>query len=77
MSDTKQGIPIILDRIIETFLKKNRGSFISALTENMKKIEQDYLHSILIFQNLSLMIFSLAMFIGIGFDLLVIISVIR
>lgn len=56
----------ILDRDYRDFSKENSGKFISVLTENMKKIEQDYLHQYFnISKNLSLMIFSLlAMFIG-------------
>ena len=56
----------ILDRDYRDFSKEKSGKFISVLTENMKKIEQDYLHqSFNISKNLSLMIFSLlAMFIG-------------
>ena len=56
----------ILDRDYREFSKETSGKFISILTENMKKIEQDYLYQFFhISQNLSLMIFSLiAMFIG-------------
>ena len=56
----------ILDRDYREFSKETSGKFISILTENMKKIEQDYLHQYFnISKNLSLMIFSLiAMFIG-------------
>ena len=56
----------ILDRDYRDFSKEKSGKFISVLTENMKKIEQDYLHQYFnISRNLSLMIFSLlAMFIG-------------
>lgn len=56
----------ILDRNYRDFSKEKSGEFISVLTENMKKIEQDYLHQYFnISKNLSLMIFSLlAMFIG-------------
>lgn len=56
----------ILDRDYREFSKEKSGKFISILTENMKKIEQDYLHQYFnISKNLSLMIFSLlAMFIG-------------
>lgn len=56
----------ILDRNYRDFSKEKSGKFISVLTENMKKIEQDYLHQYFnISKNLSLMIFSLlAMFIG-------------
>ena len=56
----------ILDRDYRDFYKEKSGKFISVLTENMKKIEQDYLHQYFnISKNLSLMIFSLlAMFIG-------------
>ena len=66
----------ILDRDYREFSKETSGKFISILTENMKKIEQDYLHQYFnISKNLSLMIFSLiAMFIGNWFlNLLVII----
>ena len=56
----------VLDRDYREFSKETSGKFISILTENMKKIEQDYLHQYFnISKNLSLMIFSLiAMFIG-------------
>ena len=56
----------ILDRDYRDFSKEKSGKFISVLTENMKKIEKDYLHQYFnISKNLSLMIFSLlAMFIG-------------
>ena len=56
----------ILDKDYRDFSKEKSGKFISVLTENMKKIEQDYLHQYFnISKNLSLMIFSLlAMFIG-------------
>ena len=56
----------ILNRDYREFSKETSGKFISILTENMKKIEQDYLHQYFnISKNLSLMIFSLiAMFIG-------------
>ena len=67
----------ILDRDYKDFSKEKSGKFISVLTENMKKIEQDYLHQYFnISKNLSLMIFSLlAMFIGNWFlTLLVIIA---
>ena len=67
----------ILDRDYRDFYKEKSGKFISVLTENMKKIEQDYLHQYFnISKNLSLMIFSLlAMFIGNWFlTLLVIIA---
>lgn len=67
----------ILDRDYREFSKEKSGEFISVLTENMKKIEQDYLHQYFnISKNLSLMIFSLlAMFIGNWFlTLLVIIA---
>lgn len=67
----------ILDRDYRDFSKEKSGKFISVLTENMKKIEQDYLHQYFnISKNLSLMIFSLlAMFIGNCFlTLLVIIA---
>ena len=67
----------ILDRDYREFSKEKSGKFISILTENMKKIEQDYLHQYFnISKNISLMIFSLvAMFIGNWFlTLLVIIA---
>ena len=67
----------ILDKDYRDFSKEKSGKFISVLTENMKKIEQDYLHQYFnISKNLSLMIFSLlAMFIGNWFlTLLVIIA---
>ena len=56
----------ILDRDYREFSKEKSGKFISILTENMKKIEQDYLHQYFnISKNISLMIFSLVtMFIG-------------
>ena len=67
----------ILDSDYREFSKEKSGKFISILTENMKKIEQDYLHQYFnISKNVSLMIFSLvAMFIGNWFlTLLVIIA---
>lgn len=67
----------ILDRDYRDFSIEKSGKFISVLTENMKKIEQDCLHQYFnISKNLSLMIFSLlAMFIGNWFlTLLVIIA---
>ena len=67
----------ILDRDYRDFSKEKSGKYISVLTENMKKIEQDYLQQYFnISKNLSLMIFSLlAMFIGNWFlTLLVIIA---
>ena len=67
----------ILDSDYRDFSKEKTGKFISVLTENMKKIELDYLHQYFnISKNLSLMIFSLlAMFIGNWFlTLLVIIA---
>ena len=67
----------ILDSDYRDFSKEKSGKFISVLTENMKKIEQDYLHQYFnISKNLSLIIFSLlAMFIGNWFlTLLVIIA---
>ena len=67
----------ILDRDYREFSKEKSGKFISILTENMKKIEQDYLHQYFnISKNISLMVFSLvAMFIGNWFlTLLVIIA---
>ena len=67
----------MLDRDYREFSKEKSGKFISILTENMKKIEQDYLHQYFnISKNISLMIFSLvAMFIGNWFlTLLVIIA---
>ena len=67
----------ILDRDYREFSKETSGKFISILTENMKKIEQDYLHQYFnISKNLSLMIFSLiAMFIGNWFLTLLVIFV--
>ena len=73
----KKVFQSILDRDYRDFSKEKLGKFISVLTENMKKIEQDYLHQYFnISKNLSLMIFSLlAMFIGNWFlTLLVIIA---
>ena len=67
----------ILDSDYRDFSIEKSGKFISVLTENMKKIKQDYLHQYFnISKNLSLMIFSLlAMFIGNWFlTLLVIIA---
>ena len=67
----------ILNSDYREFSKEKSGKFISILTENMKKIEQDYLHQYFnISKNISLMIFSLvAMFIGNWFlTLLVIIA---
>ena len=67
----------ILDSDYRDFSKEKSGKFISVLTENMEKIEQDYLHQYFnISKNISLMIFSLvAMFIGNWFlTLLVIIA---
>ena len=67
----------ILDSDYREFSKEKSGKYISILTENMKKIEQDYLHQYFnISKNFSLMIFSLiAMFIGNWFlTLLVIIA---
>ena len=67
----------ILDSDYREFSKEKSGKFISILTENMTKIEQDYLHQYFnISKNISLMIFSLvAMFIGNWFlTLLVIIA---
>ena len=67
----------ILDRDYKEFSKETSGKFISILTENMKKVEQDFLYQYFhISKNLSLMIFSLiAMFIGNWFlTLLVIIA---
>lgn len=67
----------ILDSDYRDFSIEKSGKFISVLTENMKKIEQDYLYQYFnISKNLSLMIFSLlAMFIGNWFlTLLVIIA---
>ena len=65
----------ILDRDYREFSKEKSGKFISILTENMKKIEQDYLQQYFnISKNLSLMIFSLvAMFVGNWFLTLLII----
>ena len=67
----------VLDRDYREFSKETSGKFISILTENMKKIEQDYLHQYFnISKNLSLMIFSLiAMFIGNWFLTLLVIFV--
>ena len=67
----------ILDRDYREFSKETSGKFISILTENMKKIEQNYLHQYFnISKNLSLMIFSLiAMFIGNWFLTLLVIIV--
>ena len=67
----------ILDKNYREFSKGKSGKYISILTENMKKIEQDYLYQYFnISKNFSLMIFSLiAMFIGNWFlTLLVIIA---
>ena len=67
----------ILDRDYREFSKETSGKFISILTENMKKIEQDYLQQYFnISKNLSLMIFSLiAIFIGNWFLTLLVIIV--
>ena len=67
----------ILDKDYREFSKEKSGKYISILTENMKKIEQDYLYQYFnISKNFSLMIFSIiAMFIGNWFlTLLVIIT---
>ena len=67
----------ILDKDYREFSKEKSGKYISILTENMKKIEQDYLYQYFnISKNFSLMIFSLiAMFISNWFlTLLVIIA---
>ena len=67
----------ILDKDYREYSKDKSGKYISILTENMKKIEQDYLCQYFnISKNFSLMIFSLiAMFIGNWFlTLLVIIA---
>ena len=67
----------ILDKDYREFSKDKSGKYISILTENIKKIEQDYLYQYFnISKNFSLMIFSLiAMFIGNWFlTLLVIIA---
>ena len=67
----------ILDKDYREFSKEKSGKYISILTENMKKIEQDYLYQYFnISKNFSLMIFWLiAMFIGNWFlTLLVIIA---
>ena len=67
----------ILDKDYREFSKDKSGKYISILTENMRKIEQDYLYQYFnISKNFSLMIFSLiAMFIGNWFlTLLVIIA---
>ena len=76
MSSYKNKVfQFILDRDYREFSKEKSGKFISILTENMKKIEQDYLHQYFnISKNLSLMIFSLvAMFVGNWFLTLLII----
>ena len=67
----------ILDRDYREFSKETSGKFISILTENMKKVEQDFLYQFFhISKNLSLMIFSLiAMFIGNWFLTLLVIIV--
>ena len=78
MSEYKNKVfQSILDRDYREFSKETSGKFISILTENMKKIEQDYLHQYFnISKNLSLMIFSLiAMFIGNWFLTLLVIIV--
>ena len=78
MSSYKNKVfQFILDRDYREFSKEKSGKFISILTENMKKIEQDYLHQYFnISKNLSLMIFSLiAMFIGNWFLTLLVIIV--
>lgn len=56
----------ILDKDYRDFSSENSGKFISVLTDNMKKIENDYLLQFFnISRNISLMLFSLlAMFIG-------------
>ena len=67
----------ILDKDYREFSKEKSGKYISILTENMKKIEQDYLYQYFnISKNFSLIIFSIiAMFIGNWFlTLLVIIT---
>ena len=67
----------ILDKDYREFSNEKSGKYISILTENMKKIEQDYLYQYFnISKNFSLMIFSLiAMSIGNWFlTLLVIIA---
>ena len=67
----------ILDKDYRKFSKDKSGKYISILTDNMQKIEQDYLYQYFnISKNFSLMIFSLiAMFIGNWFlTLLVIIA---
>ena len=67
----------ILDKDYREFSKEKSGKYISILTENMKKIEQDYLYQYFnISKNFSLIIFSIiAMFIGNWFlTLLVIIA---
>ncbi|MDU6766055.1 MAG: ABC transporter ATP-binding protein [Gemella haemolysans] len=65
----------ILDKDYREFSKEKSGKYISILTENMKKIEQDYLYQYFnISKNFSLMIFSLiAMSIGNWFLTLLII----
>ena len=78
MSEYKNKVfQSILDRDYREFSKETSGKFISILTENMKKIEQDYLQQYFnISKNLSLMIFSLiAMFIGNWFLTLLVIIV--
>ena len=78
MSEYKNKVfQSILDRDYREFSKETSGKFISILIENMKKIEQDYLHQYFnISKNLSLMIFSLiAMFIGNWFLTLLVIIV--
>lgn len=67
MSDyTNRVFQSILDKDYRDFSSENSGKFISVLTENMKKIENDYLLQFFnISRNLSLMLFSLlAMFLG-------------
>ena len=67
----------ILDKDYREFSKEKSGKYISILTENMKKIEQDYLYQYFnISKNFSLMIFSLiAMFIGNWFLTLLVIII--
>lgn len=56
----------VINKSYTNFSEKNSGSYISILTNNMKKIEEDYLTQYFnIVKNVSLMIFSLiAMFVG-------------
>ncbi|MBL1228787.1 ABC transporter ATP-binding protein [Enterococcus sp. BWB1-3] len=56
----------ILDKDYKDFSSENSGKFISMLTDNMNKVEEDYLLQFFnITRNISLMVFSLAaMFVG-------------